>query len=77
MMLSKCLRCSPNSQKLIESLIESLSSPQKYQDDMDPPDTVACLATISFSEEENIQISKVIIVQSLSQEYTGTIPLPK
>lgn len=35
-----------------EALIEALSNPQEYQDKMDPPDRVACLATISFTDEE-------------------------
>lgn len=40
------------SKELRESLIETLSNPQEYQDEMGLPDRLACLATISFTNEE-------------------------
>lgn len=36
----------------MDSLIEALSNPQDYQEDMGPPDRIVCLATISFTDEE-------------------------
>lgn len=38
--------------ELRESLIKALSNLKKYYDKMGPPDWVACLATLSFSNEE-------------------------
>lgn len=40
------------SQELRESFTEALSNPQDYQEDMGPPDRIACLATISFTDEK-------------------------
>lgn len=40
------------SQKSRESLIEALPNLQGYQNEMDPPDRIACLATISFTNKE-------------------------
>lgn len=40
------------SRELRKSLIEVLSNPEDYQDNMGLPDRVVCLATISFTDEE-------------------------
>lgn len=40
------------SQELRESLIQAFSDPQKYQEEMGPLDLVACLVSVSFSDEE-------------------------
>lgn len=39
------------SEEMRESLTEVLSNPNDYQDDMGPPNTVACLATINRQGE--------------------------
>lgn len=40
------------SKELRESLIEALSNPQEYEDEIGLPDRVACLGTIWFTDQE-------------------------
>lgn len=40
------------SKELRESLINAISNPQDYQDDIGPLDRLACLATIYFTHEK-------------------------
>lgn len=40
------------SHELRESLMQALSDPQNYQSKMGPPNQVACLASVSFLDEE-------------------------
>lgn len=40
------------SEELREELIETLSNPQDYHNDIGPPNKIMCLATISFTDEE-------------------------
>lgn len=40
------------SQELRTSLLEVLSNPHDYQSEIGPPDRVACLATVSFTNKK-------------------------